>query len=200
MGRGRIAELCRLCEQLDRIFVVHKQDVVDATLVEQRKFVEGMRKLGCCVLGRTLEPFYALFWSLGQTQFAVELGDAQTVHGTGVEGGSRLAEEGDGLCRLTSAAPAVLAACTRAVGGVGMVVLGCENEERVCTVKVLLGLDGANAVGITVGEEVLGCGMPPIGETLQKRGGLAHEVFTLFQRLLDLEEVTWLVSWHWERL
>jgi len=92
-----VAELGSLSQELCRIFIVDKYDVVNAALVEQGQLMEGVRKLGSCVLGTSLEPFDAFFWTLREAEFAIEFSYAETIHGTRMEGGCRFTEELNGF-------------------------------------------------------------------------------------------------------
>ena len=49
-----------------------------------------------------------------------------------------------------------------------MAVLGGEDEERVCLVEILLVLRRPDAVGVAVREEILGCRVAAVGETLEE--------------------------------
>jgi len=118
--------------------------------MEQRKLVQSMRELGRRMLGATLEPLDALLRALRKSELSVEFGDTESVHRAGVERGAGFAVECESLGRLASAPPAVLTACSGTVGGIGVAVLGGEDEEWVRAVKVLFVLDGADAIGVAV--------------------------------------------------
>jgi hypothetical protein len=152
--------------------------------------MKGMGKFGSGLLGTTLKPFNAFLGALGETEFAVEFGNAETVHGTRVEGSRGFAEELEGLGRLSAAAPSVFAAGSSAICSVGMAVLGGEDEEGVGAVKVLLALDRPDAVGVAVSEEILACRVASVCQPLEERCGLANEILALLEGLFDLKEVT----------
>jgi hypothetical protein len=59
-----IAELGCLCEELCRVLVIDKDDIVNAPLMEEGELVESMRELCSSVFGRALEPLDAFLWSL----------------------------------------------------------------------------------------------------------------------------------------
>lgn len=184
-----VPELGGLCEQLRRVLVVDKQHVVDTAFVQQRELVQCMGELGSRVFRAALEPFNALFGAFAQAELPVKLCDAETVHGAGVQRGGGLAEELQRFGGLAAAAPAVLAAGAGAVRGVGVAVLGGEDEEWVGAIKVLFGLDGADAVGVAVREEVLRGRVAAVCEALEQRGGLADELVAFFLGALYLHYV-----------
>jgi hypothetical protein len=101
------------------------------------------------------------------------------------------AEERDGFRRFPPAAPAILAASTRAVRCIWVTVFRGEHEKRVCTVKVLFVLARADAIRKTICEEVLGCGMSSVGKPPEQGRGLPYEIFPLLYCLLYDEEVAW---------
>ena len=103
--------------------------------------------------------------------------------------GGGLLVELDRLGGLAAAPPAVLAAGAGAVGGVGVAVLGGEDEEGEGAVEVLAALVGADAVRVAVGEEVLGGHVAAVGEALEEGHGLVHEVVALREGLLDVHDV-----------
>jgi len=70
-----------------------------------------------------------------------------------------------------------------------MTVFGGEYKERICTIKVLFALDSADAVGVTVCEEVLARWMAPICETFEEGGCFADEIVALLKSLFDLEKI-----------
>ena len=151
--------------------------------------MEGVRELGCGVLCRAFEPLDALSGPFGQAKFAVEFYYAEAVHGAWVEGCGGLAEELERFRGLTPAAPAILAACARAVGCVRMAVLCGQDEEGICTIKVLLSLVGADPVCVAVCEKVLGGWMATVCETLEEGECLGDEVVSLFDRLFNVHDV-----------
>jgi hypothetical protein len=65
--------------------VIHKQDVVDPTLVQESELVQSVRELFVGVLGRTFEPLHALLRRAGEAEVAVQFGRAEAVHRAGVE-------------------------------------------------------------------------------------------------------------------
>lgn len=151
-----VAEFRRLRKEFCRILIVNKHDVVDTPFMEEREFVERVGKLGSSVLGGPLEPFNTFLWPFRHAEFAVEFGETEPVKGTGVGRCCGLAVKLNCLGRLSSAAPAILAACTGAVCGIRVAVLSSEDEEGKGTVKVLAVLVGPNAIRVAVSEEVLG--------------------------------------------
>ena len=112
--------------------------------------MQSMWKLGRGMLGAALKPLDALLRSFRKPELSVKFGYTKTVHRPGVECSAGFAVECESLGRLASAPPAVLAACSGTVSGIGMTVLGSEDKERVRAIKVLFVLDGAYAVGIAV--------------------------------------------------
>jgi len=189
MGTRGIAKLCGLCKELGGIFIVNEHDVINTPFMQEGKLVEGMRELCRSVLCGTLEPLDTFLRSLRQAKFAVEFGNAKPVQGSGVRRSGSFAVKLDGLCGLATTTPTVFAACTGAVGSVGMAVFCGEDEEREGAIKVLAVLVCAYAVRVTVGEEVLGRHVSTIGVALEEGGGLLYEVFALFDRLFDLYNV-----------
>jgi hypothetical protein len=184
-----IAELCSLCEELGGVLIVDKDDIVDAPLMEERKLVEGMWELRSSMLGGALEPLDAFLWPLGHAQFAVELCDSEAVQGPWVRRSSSFAVELDCLCGLATAAPAILAAGTGSVGGIGVAMLSCEDEEREGTIKVLAVLVCADAVSKAVGKEVLGGHVSTVGVAFEEGGSLLYEIFALFDSFFDVYDV-----------
>ena len=79
-----IAELTRLREQLGGVLAVDKDDIVDAALMEEGELVERVGELGGGVLRGVLEPLDALMGALREANLAIELRNAEAVHGTGV--------------------------------------------------------------------------------------------------------------------
>ena len=79
-----IAELARLCEQLGSVLTVDKDNVVDATLVEEGKLMECVGELGSGMLRGALEPLDALVGALRKAELAIELHNTEAVHGTRV--------------------------------------------------------------------------------------------------------------------
>ena len=59
-----VAELARLCKQLGSVLTVDKDDVVDATLMEEGELVECVGELSSGVLPGALEPLDALMGAL----------------------------------------------------------------------------------------------------------------------------------------
>ena len=79
-----VAELAHLCEQLSGILAVDKDDVVNVALMEEGKLVERVGELGGGVLRGVLEPLDALVGALREANLAIELHNAEVVHGAGV--------------------------------------------------------------------------------------------------------------------
>jgi hypothetical protein len=65
--------------------VVHKEDVVYSSFVEEGELVQRVREFLSSVLGRPFEPFDALFRRAGEPEVAVQLGGPESVHCSGVE-------------------------------------------------------------------------------------------------------------------
>ena len=76
--------LACLCKQLGSILAVNKDDLVNATLVEEGELVEHVGELGGGVLPGALEPLDALAGALQEAKLTIELQNAEVVHGTGV--------------------------------------------------------------------------------------------------------------------
>ena len=79
-----IAKLTRLHKQLGGILAVDKDNIVDATLMEEGELVEHMGELSGGVLPRALQPLDTLAGALQEANHAVELRNAKEVHGAGV--------------------------------------------------------------------------------------------------------------------
>lgn len=137
-----------------------------------------------------LEPFDALLGALGEAEFTVELGDPQTVHGTGVEGSGGFSEKLDSLGRFSATAPAILAASTGAVSGIGVAMFGGEDKERISFIKVLFSLYGSNAVGIAVSQEVLAGGMASVSQAFEEGSCFTNKIFALFESPFYDQEIS----------
>jgi len=184
-----IAELRSLCEELGGVLIVDKDDIVDAPLMEERKLVESMWELRSSMLGRALKPLDTFLWSLGHAQFAVELGDSEAVQGPRVGRSASFSVELDRLCGLATATPAILTAGTGSVGGIGVAMFSCEDEEREGAIEVLAVLVCTDAVSETVGKEVLGGHVSTVGVAFKEGGSLLYEIIALFDSLFDLHDV-----------
>jgi hypothetical protein len=68
--------------------------------------------------------------TLGQAQFAIELSNSEAVQGPWVGKSSSFAVELDCLCRLATATPAILAAGTSLVGGIGVTMFRYKDKEQ----------------------------------------------------------------------
>jgi hypothetical protein len=158
--------------------------------MKQCELVEGMGEFGCGVFSAPLEPLDTLLGALGEAEFTVELGNPQTVHGTGVEGSGGFAEKLDCLGRFPAAAPAVLAACTCTVGGIGVTMFGGQNEERISFIEVLFSFHGSDAIGAAVSQEVLAGGVASVSEALEEGGGFPDEIITFFESPLHDQEIS----------
>jgi len=186
-----IAKLRSLCKELGGVLVVDEYDVVDTSLMEERELMKSMRELGSCVLGGALKPFDAFLWSLGHAQLTIEFGNAETVQRPGMGRSGSFAVKLDSLGRLATAAPAILTACTSAVGGIGVAMFSRKNEEREGAIKVLAVLVCTNAVGEAVGKEVLRRHVTTVSIALEEGGGLLYEIIAFFDSLFDVHDVGW---------
>lgn len=180
--------------------MVDEHNIVDASFMQERKLVEGMRELCRGVFGGAFKPLDAFLWSLRHTQFAVEFGNTEPVQCAGMGRSARFAIKLDGLGGLPTATPAILAACPGAVGGVRVAVFSGEDEEREGAVKVLAVLVCPDAIRVAVGEEVLRRHVTTISITLEEGSGLLYEIFALFDRLFNIHDVGRGKLGNWEGL
>ena len=95
----------------------------------------------------------------------------------------------DGFCGLATATPAILAAGTGSIGGIGVAMFGCKDEEREGTIKVLAVLVCANAVSEAVGKEVLRGHVSTVGVAFEEGSSLLYEISALFYSLFDVDDV-----------
>ncbi len=76
-----------------------------------------------------------------------------------------------------------------------MIVFRGKHEKRVCAIKVLLVLAGADAVRVAICKEVLACWVTSVCEALEQGCSFVNEVFASVQGLFYLDEVTRSVGW-----
>ena len=151
IGAWSITKLRSLCEELGRVLIVDKDDVVYAPLMKEGKLVECMWELRSSMLGGALEPFYTFLWSLGHAKFAIKFCNAEAVQRPGVGRSGSFAVKLNSLGRLATATPAILTARTGSIGGIRVAMFSCEDEEREGAIKVLAVLVCTNTVGEAVG-------------------------------------------------
>ena len=155
VGTRRVSELCGLRQEFRGVLIILEQYVVDAAFMQNAELVQRMRELRGGIFTRTLQQVDRRALVYGQPELAVELRSAQAVERTGVLRRRRLLEKRDGFGGVALAAPAVLAAGTRAVASVRMAALRREDEQRICFVEILTVAGSTETVGVAISECIL---------------------------------------------